>query len=425
MERMESKDIFALALGLNGTPWKVDDIVLDTGLGELKISLIFEKGSRFTHPKSGELCSVYDSRPRRWRHMNFFQYRCYLEARVPRVDGGEEYGVAQVEVPWAREGIGFTLLMEAMMVLLAQSGMTVAEASRTLGIDASTYWRTLGYRVHQAHEQIEVKEVRKLLVDETSIRKGHEYVTVVCEPGRLEEKKPTRVLFVTEGKDHQTLEATAAFLKEHGGSAEQIQLVCSDMSPAFKKGFTQYFPDAIQVTDYFHVVQKIVNTVNDIRLEETKQVPELLKQTKYLWIKKENKLSSGQKKRLYRLCDYKLKTAKAHMILAAFQDLLMAKDFEEALSGLKWWYFWATHSRIPQIIKAAKEIRANCWEGLINYLKYRLTNAAAEAMNGLIQAAKRKSRGFRNFSYFRTAIYLLGSRLKFNLPSPIPATHTN
>jgi transposase len=109
------------------------------------------------------------------------------------------------------------------------------------------------------------------------------------------------------------------------------------------------------------------------------------------------------------------------MILASFQDLLMAKDFEEALGGLTWWYFWATHSRIPQIIKTAKEIQANCWEELINYLKYRLTNAAAEAMNGLIQAAKRKARGFRNFEYFKIAIYLIGARLKLDLPNPVPA----
>lgn len=98
--------------------------------------------------------------------MNFFQYRCYLEAKVPRVDGGKKDGIAQVEVPWARPGVGFTLLMEAMMLLLAQSGMTVAEVGRTLSFNTNTYWRVLGYRVHEAHDQVDVKEVDRLLVDE-------------------------------------------------------------------------------------------------------------------------------------------------------------------------------------------------------------------------------------------------------------------
>jgi transposase len=353
--------------------------------------------------------------------MNFFQYRFYLEVKVPRVDGGKDHKIAQVEVPWARPGVGFTLLMEAMMMLLGQSGMAVAEAGRTLSVADNTYWHVLDFYVHQAHSKVDKKEVKKLLVDETSIRKGHDYVTVICEPSQPEKEKPTRVLFVTEGNDYKTLEATAEFLKDHGGEADQIQMVCSDMSSAFKKGFNQYFPKAIQVTDYFHVVQKLTKAVNNVRLRENKKVPELLKRTRFLWIKKESKLNQSQKEKLHRLCGYKLQTAKAQMILAAFQDLLMAKDFDEALGGLRWWYFCATHSRIPEIIQAAKNLKANCWDGLINYLKYRLTNAAAEAMNGLIQVAKRKARGFRNFSYFRIAIYLIGACLKFNLPTPIPA----
>ena len=418
---MDSKEIFTLALGLEGTPWKVDRVDLDTEKGELTIGLNFEKGSRFAHPASGELCPVYDSRRRRWRHMNFFQFCCYLEAKVPRVDGGKDHGIAQVEIPWARPESGFTLMMEAMMMLLAQSGMTVAEAGRTMDVSANRYWRVLGFHVLGAHAQLDVEKVKKLLVDETSIRKGHKYVRVVCEPRQPESEKPTRVLFVTEGKDHKTLEETAKFLKEHGGEPDQIQMVCSDMSPAYRKGFNEYFPKAVQVTDYFHVVQKLTEAVNKVRLKESQQVPELLKRTKYLWIKKESKLNPSQKEKLHRLCSYKLKTAKAHMILVAFQDLLMAKDFDEALGGLKWWYFWATHSRIPEMVQAAKNLKDNCWDGLINYLKHRLTNAAAEAMNGLIQSAKRKARGFRTFSCFRIAIYLLGSRLKFDLPHPMPA----
>ena len=71
------------------------------------------------------------------------------------------------------------------------------------------------------------------------------------------------------------------------------------------------------------------------------------------------------------------------------------------------------------MIKVAKSIKVH-WDGVVAYLQTRLTNAAAEALNGIIQTAKRKSRGFRNFEYFRAVIYLVGSKLKFDLPSPIP-----
>ena len=94
-------------------------------------------------------------------------------------------------------------------------------------------------------------------------------------------------------------------------------------------------------------------------------------------------------------------------------------EVEDAVSGLKWWYNWVCHSRIPEMIKVAKSIKAH-WDGIVAYLETRLTNAGAEAMNGIIQTAKRKAKGFRSFLYFKTIIYLVGSKLKFDLPIPIP-----
>jgi len=106
--------------------------------------------------------------------------------------------------------------------------------------------------------------------------------------------------------------------------------------------------------------------------------------------------------------------------LVAFQDLLKAQEVEEAVSGLKWWYNWVCHSRIPEMIKVAKSIQAH-WDGIVAYLETRMTKAGAEAVNGIIQTAKRKARGFRSFEYFQTIIYLIGSKLKFNLPIPVPS----
>lgn len=64
------------------------------------------------------------------------------------------------------------------------------------------------------------------------------------------------------------------------------------------------------------------------------------------------------------------------------------------------------------------------WNGIVAYLKDRITNGAAEALNGIIQTVKRKSRGFRTFRYFQMMIYLVASKLKFDLPSAVPTTHT-
>lgn len=418
---MKENEIFQMALGLAGTQWKVVEVNLDLAKtpAQLNIHLDYLPGSLFEHPISKKDCPVYDKRSRSWRHLNFFQYECHLHARMPRVDGGDEFGITTVHVPWAQPGSGFTLMMEAMMVLLIQSGMTVSEAAGVLGENPHRLWRVLHRRVREAHEQMDMKDITQLCVDETSIRRGHEYVTVVCEPLNDQQNKSTRVLFVTEGKDSDTVGRAKEFLKEREVKIEKITEICADMSPAYTKGITEHFPEALLVYDYFHVIKLITTAVNDVRLRESREFPHLLKGTKYLWLKNEENLSPDLQEKRRRLCNSKLKTAKAHCHLAAFQDLLKTREPSEAIEGLHWWYYWVTHSRIPEMIKVAGSIKVH-WKGLVAYLETRLTNGPMEAINGIIQTAKRKARGFRNFEYFKTTIYLIGSKLKFDLPSPVP-----
>ncbi|HPV95366.1 MAG TPA: transposase family protein, partial [Thermotogota bacterium] len=104
---------FLQVLGLV-EPWYISDVEV-RGL-EIHIRVDFKRGAKF--PYKGELCRVHDTVIREWRHMNLFQHKTYLHARVPRIYTPE--GVKQVQVPWAREGSGFTLFFEALLLSLAQ-----------------------------------------------------------------------------------------------------------------------------------------------------------------------------------------------------------------------------------------------------------------------------------------------------------------
>ena len=269
---------------------------------------------------------------------------------------------------------------------------------------------------------MDLSEVTQLSVDETSVRRGHQYVTVVCEPGTYGTPHPTRVLAVTEGKDAAALAQARRGLQERGLDPKQVKEVCADMSPAYAKGIALEFPDARLVFDYFHVVSLLTSAVDQVRRRESVQFPNLLKGTRYLWLKNDENLTEDQRNQRRQLCRCKLQTAKAYRHLFAFQDLLKAIDVKDAVDGLQWWYNWVCHSRLPEMISVAKSIKKH-WDGIVAYLETRLTNGPAEAVNGIIQTAKRKARGFRSFEYFRTVIYLVGSKLKFNLPSPIPTIH--
>ena len=383
----------------------------------LDITLNFPKGSQFACPECGELCGVHDTDQRTWRHLNFFEHQTYLHARQPRVKckNHEKNNVKTVEVPWARSGAGFTLLFEAWVMVLAKNGMTSNAIGRQVGEYDTLIWRILTHYVDEARKEMDLSKVTQVGMDETSRAKGHKYVTTFMD---LDER---RIIFAVKGKDAETVKAFKQDLKEHGGKAEQIEEFCLDMSSAFQCGITESFPDARMTFDQFHLMKLMNEAVDQVRREEQKERPEL-KGSRYVWLKNEWNHTKRQAELFQTLRQLDLKTSKAHHLKSVFQDIFVC-DPEDGEALLKHWHFWATHSRIQPIIEFARTIK-NHWDGVIRWFQTKISNGLLEGMNSLIQAAKARSRGFRNVKNFITMIYLIGAKLEFKLPEVLPATHT-
>lgn len=139
---MNSTKIFSIALGLSA-PWFVEDVSFNFD-GEkriLDIKISQKKGSFFVD-KSGK-STIYDYAERTWGHLNFFQHECYIHCDVPRFIN-QEGKVAQVEVPWAIAGSGFTLLFEAFSMLLIEKEMPVNKVAGIMGSIRKEYRISLG-----------------------------------------------------------------------------------------------------------------------------------------------------------------------------------------------------------------------------------------------------------------------------------------
>nr|WP_274379398.1 transposase [Alkalihalobacterium alkalinitrilicum] len=143
---------------------------------------------------------------------------------------------------------------------------------------------------------IDFSGVKRIAIDETSARKGHDYVTLFVD---MDTK---RVLFATEGKDSAVLETFKEFLKEKGINPENIQEVCSDMSPAFIKGVGEQFPKASITFDKFHFMKLINEALDQVRRVEQHEDP-ILKKTRYIWLKNEQNLTVKQRKTFLNLKD--------------------------------------------------------------------------------------------------------------------------
>lgn len=405
---MKDTELFQLALGL-APPWKVVSCEFNLEKKRLDIEIDFPRGSTFPCPECARKgCKAYDTEEKNWRHLNFFQYEAYLCARVPRVRC-KDCGIKVINVPWSRPGSGFTLLFEAMVMILAKE-MPVKAIANIIKEHDTRIWRLLDHHVEQARNEAEFCSVTQVGVDETSSKRGHNYVSVFVD---LETPK---VVFATEGKDASTLSRFKEDLVAHGGDAIAVEEVCCDMSPAFISGIEQHFPEAHITFDKFHVLKVLNEALDEVRRQEQQNCPEL-KKTRYIWLKSQNNLTAQQAATLEGLQVKKLnlKTMRAYHIRLNFQAF-WNQTSEDAEAFLKKWYFWATHSRLEPIKEAAYTIKRH-WDGILRWFKSRINNGILEGINSLIQAAKARARGYRTTKNLITMIYLLAGKLKFDLPT--------
>ena len=404
------QELFEKALGIE-EPWYVTSLQFDPEAKRLDISIDFHKGAVFTYvdPDHGveyAKAKAYDTTSKVWRHLNFFEHECYLHARIPRVklpDGK----VRTVKTPWEGLSKGFTLLFEALLIQLTSS-MPVHSVSKLVGVHDNKLWEMLGRYIELTRMKEDFSDIEAIGMDETSQRKGHNYITLFVDMIRR------RTIYVTEGKSSQTLHDFKVDFEAHQGKAEQIKQVSCDMSPAFIKGVEETLPNAQITFDKFHILKLINEAVDTIRKEEHKVQP-LLKGTKYLWLKNSDNLTPKQQETLQELSLPKLnlKTFRALRIREAFQAIYAAQTQEEFVRLLKKWYFWATHSRLEPIKQVARTIK-NHWDGITAWFESRINNGVLEGLNSLIQAAKAKARGYRTFRNYSIMVYLLTGKLDFS-----------
>ena len=237
-------------------------------------------------------CPLHDTTEKTWRRLDFFQHKAFLHARAPWVRC-PEHGVRQLGVPWARPGSGFTLLFEALVLSFA-AAMPMAKVAAMTREHDTRIWRIVEHHVHGAQGQQDFSGVRKVGMDETSARKGQDYVSIFAD------MELGRALFATEGRGADTVARFAADLAEHGGDPKRITDTSSDMSTAFISGINQHLPNATMTFDRYHLAAKLSEAVNAVRRAEVHTRPELT-HTRWLWLKNHSNLSAKQQGELHQL----------------------------------------------------------------------------------------------------------------------------
>ena len=407
---MDSTEIFTQALGLSA-PWRVERtsfIKGDIGSKELHIYIGFEAGSKFVIGGSEPL-PVHDTIDRSWRHLNFFEHRCYLHARVPRIRTSE-HEVHMVEVPWARPESGFTLLFEAYAMFLIEEGTPVSGVAKVVKETAPRIWRIFKHWVGKAVNKIDMSGLRLVGVDETSKRKGHDYITQFVD---LEARK---TVFVTEGRGMDTFERFRDRLLACGGKVENIEAISMDMSPSFIAGAMTYFPNAGIIFDKFHLFSALNQALDRVRKQEHEQT-RLLKGQKYTFLHLRKHLPQSKQATLDTLLLTYPTIGKAYGFRESFFDIFSADIYEPDPEGkLKQWCKAVAESAIAPMVAFANMVKTHMY-GIRTLLANKdINNGILEGLNSLIQLAKRRARGYTNVDNFIAMVYFTTGKMKLDYP---------
>jgi transposase len=407
---MTSKELYEGILGLK-SPWMVELVELKTAEKEVRVVVRYREGSRFVCPECGKVMPLYDHRDRRWRHLDTCQMKTMLEGRFPRVEC-VTHGVLDVAVPWAEKGSRWTLMFETFAIMLLEDS-DVTAAATALRISWEGAWAIAERAVARGLDRRRQVPLQQVLVDEKAFRKGHEYVTLVANTG----EQGAKVEFIAEGRD---TEALASFWKAQSPARlEQVEAVAMDLHRPYWEATVAHVPGAVGkiVHDRFHLMKHVQDGLNTVRKQEHRMLQaegfDLLKSTKYLWLKNPDDWTPEQKHDFKAIKIANLMTSKAWAMKETIRHLWSYRSVGVARKFFKKWARWVRRSKLAPMMKVADMFQRHL-ENILTFCKHRLTTAALEAINAKIALVKKRSRGIANVSHLKTLIYFHCGGLDLN-----------
>jgi len=367
-------------------------------------------------PEEGGLVFCYDhTEVLTWRHLNVFQHRCEITCRLPRGKCRQCGHVFRVRPPWEGLSTHFTKEFEAFALLLMRE-MPMSKVAEAVGETDTRLWRMLFRQVDAAYAEADFSNVCCVGVDEMSVRKGHEYISVFAD---LVHK---RVLFATEGKDQETWAKFVAALEKHNGHRHAITQASMDMSPAYQRGVADHCRHAQVVFDKFHVIKNANEAVDKVRRAEVrlggKGIWEALYKSQWLWRKNPENLTAEEQQRLAKIEDKNLGTAKAYQMRLVLQDIYRSPTAATARRRFQIWCRWVRWvarfykaSLFGSMVKLAQMIE-NQLAGILAHWKWGVTNAFMEGLNSVFSATKRKARGYRSTTHLIAMLYFTAGKLR-------------
>lgn len=251
------------------------------------------------------------------------------------------------------------------------------------------------------YRSVEYANLRYLGIDEFSIKKGHEYMTVVVD---LETGK---IIHAAEGRNK---EAIIPFLRKLARKASNLVAVAMDMSGPYESAVREILPKVDVVFDRYHVMALCSRAIDEIRREQQNRCNTVglkaLKGQRFLLLKNFEKLGMCEKSSLEALLEVNKPLSIAHTMKEQLRLFWTKPNSQEGARALGWWIIEAMESEVKELVRVARTLIEH-FKGLLSYFRHRVTNAKTEGINNKIKTLKRQAYGYRDMEYFKLRLYHL------------------
>jgi len=412
---MQDTELYRYVLGLED-PWQVEKVQLDVRGERVDVWATHKEEVPWPCPECGAQLPVYDHAPERvWRHLDTCQFKTFLHARIPRVDC-PAHGVKQAKVSWAGAHSRFTALFERLAIAVLKE-TNIEGAGKILRISWDEAWNIMDRAVARGRRRKRRGVIKKMGVDEKSLGKGHNYLTLVYDLDRV------TVEDIEDDRRKESLDAY--FCRLTPSQKAKIEAIATDIWDPYLASIREHVPGSEEklVFDRYHLMTHMIKAVDTVRKGEHRELREegrdLLTGTKYLWLYSRENLPATRQEEFSVLRKKRLRTARAWALKESLRDLWTYHSPAWAVKHFEGWYGWAIRSRLKPVKAVAKMFRKYL-KNIMTFFKHRITNAVSEALNSTIQTIKKMACGFRNRNHFKIAIYFHCGGLNL-----LPVTHKN
>jgi transposase len=412
---MQDRELYRYVLGLE-EPWQVEKVQLDVRGEQVDVWAGHKEGVLWPCPECGAQLPVYDHAPERvWRHLDTCQFKTFLHARIPRVEC-PDHGVKQAKVSWAEARSRFTALFERLAIAVLKE-TNIEGAGKILRLSWDEAWNIMDRAVARGRNRKRRSAVKKMGVDEKSLGKGHNYLTLVYD------LEAATVEHIEDDRRKESLDGYFSLLRPR--QRAKIEAIATDIWDPYLASIREHVPQSEEklVFDRYHLMTHMIKAVDTVRKGEHRELREegrdVLAGTKYLWLYSRENLPATRQEEFSVLRKKRLRTARAWALKESLRDLWTYHSPAWAQKHFEGWYRWAIRSRLKPVKAVARMFRKYL-KNIMTFFKHRITNAVSEALNSTIQTIKKKACGFRNREHFKIAIYFHCGGLNL-----LPVTHKN